>query len=56
MSTFSIFSKTMTEEEYRAFKLAEKEHAKGIAVRMNPITFKIEYYEENTGKIVSTHI
>jgi len=39
-----------------ATRRAEIEHAPGIAVRMNPRTFRIEYYNDKTGEIVSSHI
>lgn len=39
-----------------AYKRAEKEHGENICCRMNPQTFKIEYYNKITGEIVSSHI
>lgn len=39
-----------------ATRRAEIEHAPGIAVRMNPRTFRVEYYDTKTGKVVSSHI
>ena len=32
------------------------EHAAGVACRMNLRTFRIEYYREDTGEIISSHI
>lgn len=37
--------------ERAAFKQAEAEHAKGVTVRMNPRTFKVEYVRPD-GSIV----
>lgn len=39
-----------------ATRRAEIEHAPGVAVRMNPRTFRVEYYDTRTGNIVSSHI
>lgn len=39
----SIFDAVMTTQEHAAMKQAEAQHAKGVTVRMNPVTFKIEY-------------
>lgn len=47
---------TCTAAEAAAYKRAEAEHGKNIAVRINPQTFKIEYYNKITGEIVSSHI
>lgn len=46
----------MNPEEYQSYQQSKIEHAPGIAVRMNPITFRIEYYDTKTGKVVSEHI
>lgn len=51
-----MYPTKITEAEHEAMKRAEREHAPGIAVRMNPNTFRIEYYDEKTGEIVSSHI
>ncbi len=58
MAAYSLVnpSFTCTAQEAEAYKRAEKEHGKNIAVRMNPHTFRIEYYNKITGKIVSSHI
>lgn len=42
--------------EKEAFRRAEIEHAPGVACRMNPQTFRVEYYKVDTGEIVSSHI
>lgn len=46
---------TMNRAEWEAMKRAEIEHGKDIAVRMNPKTFRTEYYNVKTGEIVSSH-
>ena len=51
-----MFPTQMSAAEHEAFKRAEIEHALGVACRMNPRTFRVEYYEVATGKIVSSHI
>ena len=51
----SIFDRTMTPAEHAAMKQAEIEHAAGVTVRMNPQTFRVEYYEISTGKVVASH-
>ena len=58
MAAFSLINNSYmcTTQEYEAYKKAEKEHGKNIKCRMNPKTFKIEYYNEITGEIVSSHI
>lgn len=33
----------------------EREHGRNIAVRFNRNNFKLEYYNTETGEIVSTH-
>lgn len=50
-----MYPTALSESEWKAMKQAEREHAPGVAVRMNPRTFKIEYYRSDTGEIVSTH-
>lgn len=52
----SIWDRTMTNQEWKAMKQVEIEHGKDITVRMNPQTFRIEYYNVKTGKVVSSHI
>lgn len=47
---------TETPAQNAARKLAAIEHAPGVAVRMNQRTYKIEYYEIATGRVVSSHI
>ena len=42
--------------EKDAMARAAREHAPGVAVRMNPTTFRVEYYNVETGEIVSSHI
>lgn len=58
MTAYSLIhnSFTCTAQEAEAYKRAEKEHGENIAVRMNPHTFRIEYYNKITGEIVSSHI
>lgn len=51
-----MYPTKITSAEHEALKRAEIEHAPGIACRMNPVTFRIEYYNEKTGEIVSSHI
>ena len=48
MAAYSLInpSFTCTAQEAEAYKRAEKEHGKNIAVRMNPHTFRIEYYNK----------
>ena len=48
-----VFPTTMSEQEYEAFKRAERQHAPGVACRMNPRTFRVEYYNKKTGEIVN---
>lgn len=40
--------------EKEAMKRAEREHAPGVAVRVR--NFRVEYYNVETGEIVSSHI
>jgi len=51
-----MFPTAMSGAEYEALKQAEREHAPNVAVRMNPTTFRTEYYNTITGEIVSSHI
>lgn len=51
-----MYPTAMSGAEYEAFKRAEREHAPNVAVRMNPNTFRMEYYNTVTGEIVSSHI
>lgn len=51
----SIFPTEIRGAYIEAWERAEKEHAPGIAVRMNPVTFRVEYYNKETGEIVSSH-
>ena len=50
-----MYPTSMSGAEYEAFKRAEIEHAEGVAVRMNPSTFRVEYYDVATWKVVSSH-
>ena len=50
-----MYPTTMTAAEHEAMKRAEMEHAPGVACRINPNTFRVEYYNEKTGEIVSSH-
>lgn len=50
-----MYQTTITNAEHEAMKRAEREHAPGVACRINPQTFRVEYYEVATGKIVSSH-
>ena len=52
----TMYPTTMNNAEYEAFKQAEREHAPGVACRINPNTFRVEYYDTRTGEIVSSHI
>lgn len=52
----NMYPSVISEAEHQAMKRAEVEHGKDIAVRMNPTTFRVEYYNRNTGEIVSSHI
>lgn len=56
MSIVSMSAKTLSRSEYEALQRAKIEHAEDIAVRINPYTYKVEYYNTKTGKIVSSHI
>lgn len=56
MSVVSMSARTLSAWEYEALQRAKIEHAENVAVRMNPHTFRIEYYDTKTGKVVSSHI
>lgn len=49
-----MYPTVISEAEHEAMKRAEREHAPGVAVRMR--NFRIEYYNTETGEIVSSHI
>lgn len=51
----SMYPTALSAASWEAMKQAEREHAPGVAVRMNPSTFRVEYYRSDTGEIVSTH-
>lgn len=51
-----LFPTVISAAEKDAMKRAAREHAPGVAVRMNPTTFRVEYYNTVTGEIVSSHI
>ena len=46
-----FFPLEMTSQEHAALKLSEAQHARGVAVRMNPKTFRVEYIRPD-GSIV----
>ena len=48
-----MFPTSMSGSEYEAFKRAERQHAPGVACRMNPRTFRVEYYNKETGELVT---
>lgn len=48
-----MFPTRMSEREYEEFKRSERQHAPDVACRMNPRTFRVEYYNEKTGEIVN---
>lgn len=49
-----LFPTVISAAEKDAMKRAEREHAPGIAVRVR--NFRVEYYDVETGEIVSSHI
>lgn len=49
-----VFPTQMSEAEYEAFKRAEKEHAPNVRVRF--VNFRVQYYNAETGEVVSEHI
>lgn len=51
----SMYPTAISATAWADMKRAELEHASGVAVRMNPRTFRVEYYRSDTGEIVSTH-
>lgn len=51
----SMYPTAISAAAWADMKRAEPEHASGVAVRMNPNTFRVEYYRTDTGEIVSTH-
>ena len=48
-----MYPTTETQAEHEARERAEREHATNVAVRMR--NFRIEYYNTETGEIVSSH-
>ena len=52
----TMYPTAMSDAEHESMKRAEVEHAPSVAVRMNPQTFRVEYYRVDTGEIVSSHI
>ena len=49
-----MYPTVLSAAEHEAMKRAEREHAPNIAVRMR--NFRVEYYNTETGEIVSSHI
>lgn len=49
-----LFPTVISADEKDAMARAEREHAPGVAVRVR--NFRVEYYNVETGKIVSSHI
>ena len=49
-----LFPTVISAAEHEAMKRAEREHAPGVAVRVR--NFRVEYYNVETGEIVSSHI
>ena len=52
----SLYPTAISAGEAEAMERARIEHAPGVAVRMNPRTFRTEYYRTDTGEVVSSHI
>lgn len=52
----TFYPTSMSAAEHESMKRAEAEHAPGVAVRMNPRTFRVEYYRVDTGEVVSSHV
>ena len=50
----SLYPAVISKGEYEAMQQAKAEHAPGVAVRINS-QFQVEYYNVNTGEIVSSH-
>lgn len=48
-----MYPTQLTAAEHEAMKRAEREHAPGVAVRIRD--FRVEYYNTETGEIVSSH-
>ena len=49
-----MYHTVISNAEHEAMKRAEMEHAPGVAVRVR--NFRVEYYNVETGEIVSSHI
>lgn len=49
-----MYPTVLSAAEHEAMKRAEREHAPNVAVRMR--NFRVEYYNTETGEIVSSHI
>ena len=49
-----MYPTVISNAEHEAMKRAEREHAPGVAVRVR--NFRVEYYNVETGEIVSSHI
>jgi len=49
-----MYPTVISNAEHEAMKRAEREHAPGVAVRIRD--FRVEYYNVETGEIVSSHI
>lgn len=49
-----MYPTVISAAEKEAMKRAEREHAPGVAVRIR--NFRVEYYNVETGEIVSSHI
>ena len=49
-----MYPTVISAAEKEAFRRAEIEHAPGVAVRIRD--FRVEYYNVETGEIVSSHI
>ena len=49
-----MYPTVLSAAEHEAMKRAEREHAPNVAVRMR--NYRVEYYNTETGEIVSSHI
>lgn len=49
-----MYPTVLSAAEHEAMKRAEREHAPNVAVRIR--NFRVEYYNTETGEIVSSHI
>lgn len=49
-----MYPTAISEAEHEAMKRAEREHAPNVAVRIR--NFRVEYYNTETGEVVSSHI